>query len=396
MTQPVPAAIGDAIDAIDTPALLLDLDAFEANLARMAETARSLGVALRPHAKSHKCAEIARRQMAAGAVGVCVQKVSEAEALAAAGIGNILICNELVTRRKVAALIRAGRQARVIACVDHLDNVALIAQMAAEAGVVIPLMIEVDVGQGRCGIAPGAGVVALARHIEAEPALEFVGLHAYQGSAQHVRDVGERRDKAAAAVRQADLARSWLSEAGIACPVISGAGTGTFEVEGASGVYNEIQPGSYVFMDADYNRNAWAERPFRQSLFVLAGVVSATAAERAGTGNPADLAVLPADARGPGRAIVDAGLKAMAFDSGLPDIPALPGQDPTGLAYGRPSDEHGTISVADGVPVPRIGSTLRLVPGHCDPTVNLHDWIVVVRGDRVVDLWAVTARGCLA
>ncbi len=381
MTQPQPARAGDPLDQIDTPALILDLDVFDANLQRMAETARRLGVALRPHAKSHKCAEIARRQIAAGAVGVCVQKVSEAEALVAEGIGDILICNELVTARKIEALIRVNRHARVTACVDDPAMVELHARLAAEAGVVLPLMIEVDVGHGRCGIAPGPAFVDLARRIAAAPALTFAGLHAYHGRAQHIRGVAERQATSRGAVARAAEARDLLAAAGIACPVISGAGTGSFEVEGASGVYTEIQPGSYVFMDADYQRNEWAEPPFRQSLFVLAGVMS-----RSGPG---------AATVGPGHAVVDAGLKALAFDSGLPEIARRGAVPIDGLAYTGASDEHGTIKVAEGAAIPRLGDLLWLTPGHCDPTVNLYDWIVTVRGDVVSEVWPVTARGCL-
>ena len=391
MTQPLPARAGDPIERIDTPALVLDLDVFEANLRRMAETASRLGVALRPHAKSHKCAEIARRQIAAGAVGVCVQKVSEAEALAAEGIRDILICNELVTARKVEALVRSNRHARVSSCVDDPAMVDLHARLAAEAGIVLPLLIEVDVGHGRCGIAPGPALAELARRIVAAPSLTFAGVHAYHGRAQHIRGVAERRATTRSAVERAAQARDLLAAAGIACPVITGAGTGSFEVEGASGVYTEIQPGSYVFMDADYQRNEWAEPPFRQSLFVLTGVMSRTVPEGESTRR---------------QAIVDAGLKALAFDSGVPEIArresraggfaSLPGSDqPDGLTYTNPSDEHGTLAVADGVAVPRLGDRLWLTPGHCDPTVNLYDWIVAIRGERVEDVWPITARGCL-
>lgn len=376
MTQPLPARVGDSVREIDTPALVLDLDAFEANVALMAAQARRLGVALRPHAKSNKCAEIARRQIAAGAIGVCVQKVSEAAALADEGIEDILICNELVGDRKIAAFVDLSSRIRIAACVDDIGNVAAIARIAQAARTRVALMIEVNVGQGRCGVAPGSPALRLAQALSAEPYLELAGIQAYHGGAQHIRDLRQRAAAARAAIAQAAVARDALVAAGIPCPIVTGAGTGTFPYEGASGVYTEVQPGSYVFMDADYNRNEWDEAgsnappPFRQSLHVMAAVMSCVQ---------------------PGRAIVDAGLKALSVDSGLPGL-----ADHPGVVYEQASDEHGILVAAPGAQAPRLGEQVRLIPGHCDPTVNLYDWLVATRGDRVEGVWPVTARGCLA
>jgi 3-hydroxy-D-aspartate aldolase len=377
MPQPLPARAGDAICDIDTPALVMEMEAFEANVALMAAEAARMGVALRPHAKSNKCAEIARRQLAAGAVGVCVQKVSEAVALADAGIDDILICNEIIGDRKVAALVALSRRIRVAACVDDLANVAAIERLAAAADTVVSLMIDVDVGQGRCGVTPGSAVVQLARAIQAAPHLKLAGLQAYHGGAQHLRPVAQRRAAAEAAIAQARMARDAVTAAGIDCPIVTGAGTGTFQYEGTSAVYTEIQPGSYVFMDVDYNRNQWGEGsavaappPFQQSLYVLAGVMSCV---------------------NPGRVIVDAGLKALAVDSGMPTIADWPG-----LLFEKASDEHGTLQVAADARAPQLGDVVRLIPGHCDPTVNLYDWLVVTRAGRVEDVWPITARGCVS
>jgi 3-hydroxy-D-aspartate aldolase len=371
MAQPLPAQIGDRVHQVDTPALILELDAFESNVELMAAAAARMGVALRPHAKSNKCADIIRHQLAAGAVGVCVQKVSEAAALADAGIDDITICNELVGDRKIAALVELSRRIRVSACVDDLANIASIERQAAAASTIVSLMVEVDVGAGRCGVPPGPLVVRLARAISASPHLRFAGLQAYHGGAQHLRSVGERREAAQSAITKATAARDALSAAGIDCPVISGAGTGTFRHEGASGIYTEIQPGSYVFMDADYNRNQWepSTPPFRQSLFVLSTVMSCT-----DTGRP----------------VVDAGLKALAVDCGMPLLADRPD-----VTFERASDEHGILRVPPGAPALALGDRLRLVPGHCDPTVNLYDWLVTVRDDRVEGIWPVTARGCV-
>jgi 3-hydroxy-D-aspartate aldolase len=394
MTQPMPARTGDPVHQVDTPALILELDAFESNVGLMADAAARMGVALRPHAKSNKCADIVRYQLAAGAVGVCVQKVSEAAALADAGIDDITICNELVGDRKIAALVELSRRIRVSACVDDLANIASIERQAAAASTIVSLMVEVDVGAGRCGVAPGPLVVRLARAISASPHLRFAGLQAYHGGAQHIRSVGERREAAQSAITKATAARDGLIAAGIGCPVISGAGTGTFRHEGASGIYTEIQPGSYVFMDADYNRNQWEPSldcdgrkaasartvgetpgehehapPFRQSLFVMTTVMSCT-----DTGRP----------------VVDAGLKALAVDCGMPLVADRPD-----VTFERASDEHGILRVPSGAPALALGDRLRLVPGHCDPTVNLYDWLVTVRDGRVEGIWPVTARGCV-
>ena len=374
MPQTPPARVSDPIDAIDTPALVLELDAFEANLARMADFVRGSRVRLRPHAKSHKCPEIAKRQIALGAVGICAQKTSEAEAFVDAGVGDVLVSNEVVGRAKLDRLARLAKRAKVSVCCDDAANARDISAAARAAGSTLDVLIEVDVGQHRCGVEPGEPAAALAKEIASLPGLRFAGLHAYHGGAQHLRSVEERR---AAIEGAAALARAtkWLIQSrGIPCPTVTGAGTGTFPFERSSGVYDEIQPGSYVFMDADYNRNAWADPAesfpkFEQSLFVLATVMSTPA---------------------PDRAVVDAGLKASSIDSGMPTLVGWPG-----VEYGKASDEHGVLAIAAGTLGPSLGERVRLVPGHCDPTVNLYDWIVCVRAGRVEALWPIAARGAV-
>jgi D-serine deaminase-like pyridoxal phosphate-dependent protein len=359
------------LEQVDTPALLVDLDALEGNIARMAKAVGGGAVRLRPHAKSHKCAEIARRQVAAGAVGVCSQKVSEAEALVAGGVADVLVTNEIVGEHKVARLARLAREARVAVLADDAGNVAALDAAARAERVRLDVLVEIDVGAHRCGVEPGAPALALARDIAGCRNLRFAGLHAYHGAAQHLRSASERREAVAAAAESARTTKVLIERAGIACETITGAGTGTFLLESASRVFNEIQPGSYVFMDADYNRNAWEEGwpRFEQSLFVLTTVMSTPA---------------------PGRAVVDAGLKASSVDSGMPLVHERPG-----VEYVKASDEHGVLSMAAGAKAPRLGEKLLLVPGHCDPTVNLHDWLVCSRKGEVEALWPVTARGAL-
>jgi D-serine deaminase-like pyridoxal phosphate-dependent protein len=351
---------------VDTPALLLDLDAFERNVATMAEAAR--GIALRPHAKSHKCPEIALRQIAAGAVGVCCQKVSEAAAMVDGGVADVHVSNEVVGRAKLARLAELAKRARVSVCVDDAGNAGELDDAARAAGVRLDVLVEVNVGANRCGVEPGEPALRLARTVAGSRNLRFAGIHAYQGAAQHLRPVAERSAAIALATDKARRTRDLLEDEGLECESVTGAGTGTFLFEKASGVWTELQPGSYIFMDADYGRNAWEGFPvFAQSLYIWTTAMSTPA---------------------PGRVIVDAGLKAHSFDSGNPAVAGWPG-----VEYVRGSDEHGVLKVSSGARAPARGEKLRLVPGHCDPTVNLYDWLVCCRGERVEALWPVTGRG---
>ncbi len=368
MMQRPPAEPGMREDEVDTPALLLDLDAFEANLDAMARRLEGTGARLRAHAKTHKSPVVARQQMARGAIGQCVQKVAEAEALAWGGVPDILVSNEVVAPRKLARLAALSGIAKVAVCADGEAGIAAAEAAAAAAGIRLEVLVEVDVGAGRCGVAPGPEAVALAERIAGSPHLIFGGLQAYHGSAQHRRRPEERRAAIGAAAEDVRRTIEQLRQRGLPCPLVGGAGTGTYEIELGTGLWTEIQAGSYAFMDADYARNEDAP-PFRQSLFVLAGVMSAPVA---------------------GRAVVDAGHKAVPTDSGMPLVWGRPG-----LRYAGASDEHGAI-IVEGGEAPRVGETLRLVPGHCDPAVDRFDWYVGVRAGRVECLWPVAARGAMA
>ena len=370
MAQRLPARPGDSVDAIETPALVLDLPAFERNLDAMAEAVASAGLRLRPHAKSHKCGAIARAQIARGAIGICCQKTDEALAFVDAGIADVLVTNEVVAPAKLARLAEAARRARIGLLVDGEPGVRAASASAAGAGVTLDLYVEVDVGAHRCGIAP-ADAGPLAACIAALPGVRFAGLHCYHGAAQHLRAPAERAAAIASAADAVRAAHASVARAGLDVGVITGAGTGTWMRERDSGVWNELQPGSYPFMDADYARNAPGPRDivFEQSLFVHAAVMS-----------------IPA----PERAICDAGLKAFAFDSGPPSVHGRPG-----LVYAKASDEHGVLAVEAGARAPKLGERLRLVPGHVDPTFNLYDWVVAVRDGQVESVWPVDARGAI-
>jgi 3-hydroxy-D-aspartate aldolase len=369
-----PAEPGMHEDEIETPALVLDLDAFEANLATMARHAAANGIDLRPHAKTHKSPVIAHLQMAHGAIGQCVQKVSEAEALAWGGVADILVTNEIVGARKLARLAALARIAKIGVCVDHPDHVDALEAAASDNGVTLSVHVEIDVGSGRCGVVSPAEAASLAKRISDSRSLTFAGLQAYHGSAQHLRVAADRKAAIASAARIARSAADAIEKAGLQCKAITGAGTGTFEFESASGVYTELQAGSYCFMDADYGQNLDADgvpvAQFKQSLFVLSTVMSLT---RAGT------------------AVVDVGHKGIAVDSGLPLVWNKPR-----IAYAGASDEHGRLAVEateDGVL--KLGEKIRLVPGHCDPTVDRYDWYVGVRRGRVESIWPITARGAM-
>ena len=366
-----PAVVGMPLAEVDTPALVLELDAFEGNLRRMQESLAGRDVKVRPHAKSHKCPQIAMRQIARGAVGVCCQKVSEAEALVEGGVGDVLIANEVVGTAKLTRLAALARQAHVAVCADNPGNVDALAAAARAVGVTLDVLVEINVGANRCGVEPGEPAVALARRIASSPDLRFGGLQAYQGAAQHVRKVDERRAAIERAVSAVERTLHGLRAAAIACPKVTGAGTGTYLFEAASKVYDELQPGSYIFMDADYARNDWTESGmprFEHSLFVWTTVMSRTSAERA---------------------IVDAGLKASSIDSGMPRI-----ADGGPAEYVKASDEHGVIQV-NGASGYAVGDKLKLIPGHCDPTVNLYDHYVCIRDGCVEAIWPITARGAV-
>lgn len=380
--------VGQPVSAIDTPALVVDLDAMLRNLGRMAEFARKHEIRWRPHAKMHKSSAIARLQLQAGAVGVCVQKTSEAEAMAAGGVHDIFISNEVVAPAKLArvadlAYRLAAAKGRLAIAVDSMEGVRRLAQAlnerrrGAEAGM-IDVFVEIDVGQGRCGVRPGRAAAELAQEIRRHAALRFAGLQAYHGKAQHLRTPQGRREAIAGAVQDVLETRRLIEQDGQPVPLVTGAGTGSMVCEAASGVYGELQAGSFLFMDADYaaNERDPAQPAFEHALFVKAQVMSS----------------------GAQHAVCDAGHKSHAIDSGLPRVLAL---EPTGeLEYLNGGDEHGILKPAGGNRrVPRLDETIWLIPGHCDPTVNLHNLMIGVTGGlekgRIDKIIRVDARGAL-
>jgi D-serine deaminase-like pyridoxal phosphate-dependent protein len=368
VVAPPAARVGDDISVVDTPSLILELDAFEENLRTMQVLAERHGVALRPHAKAHRCPEIALRQVALGAQGICCQKLTEAAVFANAGLRDIHISNEVVGPAKLALLGQLAAQARVSVCVDNAAALEALSAAMVKHAVTVGVLVDVDVGQKRCGVQNPDQAVALARLALGLPNIQFAGLQAYHGGLQHKRSL-EQRQKSCERVYR--LVRTYLQAfegAGIACRTITGGGTGTAAFDVASGVFTEIQAGTYAFMDGDYASIDWGQAlSFRHSLFVLGTVMSTPTADRA---------------------VLDFGLKSTTAESGLPVL-----MEPQGWRCTGVSDEHTVLRADEGAKPIKLGARLRVAPGHCDPTFNLHDSVVVVRGQSVEAIWPISARG---
>ncbi len=369
----VPAVPGMSVDEIQTPCLILDLDALERNIRKMGDYAKAHNMRHRAHGKMHKSVDVLRLQEElGGAIGVCCQKVSEAEVFVRGGIKDVLVSNQVRDPAKIDRLARLPKLgARIIVCVDDPANVADLANAARKHGTTIECFVEIDVGAGRCGVSSSAAVVDLAKAIAGAQGLRFAGIQAYQGAMQHLDKYADRKAKLDLAVAQVKEAVDALKKAGLEPELVSGGGTGSYYFESTSSVYNELQCGSYAFMDADYGRildesgKRIDKGEWENSLFILTSVMSHAKADKA---------------------ICDAGLKVQSVDSGLPFVY---GRDD--VKYIKATDEHGVIEDIQGVL--KINEKLRLVPGHCDPTCNIHDWYVGVRNGKVETLWPVSARG---
>jgi len=369
----IPALPGMDEADIQTPCLILDLDALERNIRKMGDYAKAHGMRHRSHGKMHKSVDVQKLQESlGGAAGVCCQKVSEAEVFARGGIKDILVSNQVRDPAKIDRLARLPKYgARIIVCVDDVANVADLSAAAQRHGTQLEVFVEIDCGAGRCGVTTAPAVVEIAKAVDAAPNLKFTGIQAYQGAMQHMESFIDRKAKLDAAIAQVKEAVAALEEAGLSPELVSGGGTGSYYFESNSGVYNELQCGSYAFMDADYGRikdeggHRIDKGEWENALFILTSVMSHAKADKA---------------------ICDAGLKAQSVDSGLPFIY---GRDD--VEYVKCSDEHGVIADPQGVL--KVNEKLRLVPGHCDPTCNVHDWYVGVRNGKVETVWPVSARG---
>jgi 3-hydroxy-D-aspartate aldolase len=368
----VPALPGMDEAEIQTPCLVLDLDALERNIKQMGDYAKAHGMRHRSHGKMHKSVDVQKLQeKLGGAIGVCCQKVSEADVFVRGGIKDVLVSNQVRQPAKIDRLARMATQAKITVCVDEVANVADLSAAAIKHGATIHCFVEIDCGAGRCGVTTTPAVVEIAKAINAAEGLNFEGLQAYQGAMQHMDSYEDRAGKTQVAVDQVKDAVDALTDIGLKPTFVSGGGTGSYYFESNSGVFNELQCGSYAFMDADYGRILDKDGKridageWENALFILTSVMSHAKADKA---------------------IVDAGLKAQSVDSGLPFIYGR-----TDVEYVKCSDEHGVVADPDAVL--KVNDKLKLVPGHCDPTCNVHDYYVGVRNGKVETVWPVSARG---
>lgn len=369
----IPALPGMDEADIQTPCLVLDLDALERNIVKMGDYAKAHGMRHRAHGKMHKSVDVLKvQEKLGGAIGVCCQKVSEAEVFVRGGIKDVLVSNQVRDPLKIDRLARLPKLgSRIITCVDDLANVADLSAAAVKHGTTLECFVEIDCGAGRCGVKTTPEVVEIAKAIDAAAGLKFTGIQAYQGAMQHIDSYADRKAKLDAAIAQVKDAVEGLKAVGLEPELVSGGGTGSYYFESNSGVYNELQCGSYAFMDADYGRihdengKRIDKGEWENALFILTSVMSHAK---------------------PHLAVVDAGLKAQSVDSGLPFVY---GRDD--VKYIKCSDEHGVVEDPNGVL--KVNDKLKLVPGHCDPTCNVHDWYVGVRNGKVEAVWPVSARG---
>jgi D-serine deaminase-like pyridoxal phosphate-dependent protein len=360
----------------DTPALVIDRAAFQANLATMARLAKERGIALRPHAKSHKSAAIAKAQLAAGAVGQCCAKLGEVEVMAAAGVRGLLLTTPLRGDAKIRRLLDVLAIAPdTMIVVEDVAAVQDLAAATAAAGCRLDLMIDVDVGTHRTGLTSVAAALDVARAIQAAPSLQLQGIQGYAGHVQAIRDYGERRARSHEALAILSRVRDGLEQAGFPCEIVSGAGTGTHDLDPEAGLLNELQVGSYLFSDVVYDSVAMTpDQPkrWRNSLFVVTSVLSCQHA---------------------GFATTDAGIKSFATDG---PAPVIHHGAPEGSTYALFGDEMGRVVLADPTARLSVGTRIACIVPHCDPNVNLFDRYLVVEDGKLVDVWPIEARGKVA
>lgn len=360
---------------LDTPCLTLDLDILESNLHKMQVAATRAGKQLRPHAKTHKCSILAKNQMAAGAVGICVAKVSEAEALVNRDLQNILITGPVATERKIARMVDLlSRAPNLMVAIDRPESVTMLADLLHARWMSMDVLLDLDVGLHRTGVAPSAAM-DLARLILTRPELRLKGIQAYAGQVQHIQSYEERKKASLACLQEAAGVFRQLQSITDTCSIFSASGTGTFDIDLEIPELTDMQVGSYVCMDTEYLSIGSAADPnqfsaFTPALRLLTSVISCNQA---------------------GFVTVDAGLKSLYRDGG---VPRLFGEQAAGLAYSWFGDEYGRITSTNGGELPALGSVLELVTSHCDPTINLFDRFYLVRDDHVVGIWPIDLRGC--
>jgi D-serine deaminase-like pyridoxal phosphate-dependent protein len=362
---------GKDVREVDTPALLIDADALDRNLERMAKFAAAKKLNYRPHVKTHKTPLIARRQMAAGACGICCAKLGEAEVMVDGGIDDILVTTPVTGVSKVSRLVTLAARARIAVVVDNAANISELSEAVKHSGVSLGVFVEVNVGQNRCGVESGPEAARLGVMIAKAGSLHLRGLQGYQGALQGVVDFATRSAAVKQALERLHLAATHARQAGLEIETLTGGGTGSLAIDAALGGLTELQPGSYVFMDASYDKIQWdaegAASPFEPALSILASVVSRPAADRV---------------------IVDVGWKSASSDAGVPLL-----RSSSELSFAFAGDEHGVVQTRRGAIGLDLGDRLELQPSHCDTTVNLYDSYVVVKNGAVFDVWDIAGRG---
>ncbi len=366
LDKPIP------VEDLPTPALLIDLDRMESNLGKMADDARQMNVGVRPHTKTHKCPIIAKRQMELGAIGVCAAKVSEAEVMLAAGVDKVLITSPVVTQDKISRVIKLAQQSPGIQMVvDNAKTIDDFNAAAKEAGITLRVILDLDTGTKRTGVATGRPALALAQQIDKADSLQFDGLQNYAGHLMHLVGHDVRKQRSIETAARAIETKAMIEKSGISVDVLSGGGTGTFDIDGAIDEVTDLQVGSYLFMDVQYREIGDIDSAvfdyFDPSLFVLVTAISQPVPERI---------------------TVDAGYKAFASDSALPEFREI-----SGVTYRWGGDEHGIILLEQPSRKIRLGDKMQMLVSHCDPTVNLYDYYHPVRGGYVDELWPIAARG---
>jgi D-serine deaminase-like pyridoxal phosphate-dependent protein len=359
--------IGDDKTELDTPTLLIDLDKFERNIDTMARLFKTLPTELRPHEKTHKCPIIAHKQIEVGAIGITCAKLGEAEAMVEAGIRDVLIANQVVGEPKVTRLVNLAKHSDVIVAVDNPENVKHLADSAGMKGVKLNVLIEVDVGNNRCGTDPGEPTLELARLVNDQQSLRLRGLLGYEGFCQNIRSLAERTEKTHGAMAKLVSTKELLEDKGFDMEIVSAGGTGTHMITGGYPGITEVEAGSYIFMDATYRLVEGLEE-YDQALTVLTTITS-----------------LPR----PGVAVCDAGLKAVTFE---PNRPFPPVKGVAGVVYERPSEEHGRLKIEPDANL-RVGDKMELIVQHCCTNSNLYDYFHCIRDDKLEAVWKIAARG---
>ncbi len=362
--------LGDSLDALDTPAMIIDLPLMEANIATLMGSFRGQGVHVRPHLKTVKCPELAQLLLTAGAIGGCVAKVSEAEIMAHAGIEDLLITSEIVGKPKLARLVVLIREhPHVKVVVDSLVGVQALNQTMRDADLHTNVLLDVNVGQNRCGVSPGEEALALARQIGTMSNIHLIGVQGYEGHLQHLHDPAERERCCRQSMQLLTTTASQLRELGFPIEIVTTGGTGTAKMCATCEGVTEVQPGSFIFMDTDY-RNALGS-VYANALTILSTVISRPTSQRA---------------------VVDAGLKSLSIDSGMPEPQGL-----AGVTYQPGGDEHGILLWHEGTHIAgerlAVGQRIAFIPSHIDTTINLHDTYYAFRDGRLEAMWSVATRG---